>query len=257
MVGTAGAVGEVGIICNAAHAVFGAVADRLRRRGHRVSFFEPGRELRPGEIDGLDLLANKKVDPASFRALRYADRTGVPTWNGSYTVLLGARSIGLRALEAVGCTVPPVSFEPPAGASVAKSLFDWHFEDDPEPNGSGDLYQPLLPTDGVDYKYYVVDDGDRVRVRVLRTTSKLHGRKRPIDLVDPVPELAASVRTLLARTGSNALGVDFVRSGGTYYAVDVNPAMSFRHTGMEAELTDSMAAAAGQRVAAVAAADDD
>lgn len=233
---------RVGLICNDGHSVFAEVADRVERRGATVRFFEPGRLLSEEELSGLSLLMNKKVDPASFAALTWADRNGVPSWNGYRTMLLGMRLVGYRTLEHVGCRVPSVSFEKPAGDYVAKTFADWHFQPDPELNGDGDIYQRLVPTEPIDYKYYAVATGTDVEVRVLRTTSKLHGEKEPLGLTDPDPDLAERVRRLVRLTDSQAIGVDFVRADGEFWAVDVNPAMSFRNAGMEDLLAESVCA---------------
>lgn len=232
----------VGIICNDDHDVFAAVARRLERAGVSVRFFEPGRPLGEADIADLSLLMNKKVAPASMDALAHAERTGLRTWNGYWTVVLGLRLVGYSALEHVGFQVPPVSLEEPDGEYVAKTLADWHFRPDPERNGEGDIYQELVPATPVDYKYYAVDTGSDIRVRVLKTTSKLHGPKEPIALVEPEPRLADRVRDLMRLTDSQALGVDCVRADGKYWAVDVNPAMSFRNAEMEAELAASVLA---------------
>jgi len=234
--------GLIGLICDPDHEVFVRVADRLEQRGFQVEFFEPGRRLDAGTIEDLDLLANKKVDPESFGALRYAAQHGITTWNGYTTVILGARLIGLKALETVGFQVPETSLEKPDGDYVAKSLFDWHYEVDPELNGEGAIYQELLPSAPIDDKYYGVDTGTEIDVGVLRSTSKLYGRKEPLELIEPDPIIASNVRQLMALTDSQAIGVDIIWSNGEPYAVDVNPAMSFRHAEMEADLADSMAA---------------
>lgn len=238
--------GDIGLICNSEHDVFSTVAEELGQRGYRVVFFEPGERIEDETIDGLDLLANKKVDPESMRALRYAAQNGIPTWNGYLTVLLGARPIGMIVLREAGFDVPLTTFEKPEGDCVAKSLFDWHYEDDPEVNGEGEVYQRLLPTDSIDYKYYGVDDGSRIHVTVLRSKSKLYGEKEYLDHVEPDPDLASKLRRLVRITDSQAIGVDIIRSRDRYYAVDVNPAMSFRNAGMENELADSMAARVGK-----------
>lgn len=234
--------GPIGLICDPGHEVFTRVASRLEQRDFQVEFFEPGCRLAPETIDGLGLLANKKVDPESFRALRYAAQHGIPTWNGYTTVILGARLIGLKALETVGFRVPRTSLVKPDGDYVAKTLFDWHYEADPELNGEGAVYQELIPTAPIDDKYYGVDTGAEIHVGVLRSTSKLYGRKEPLELIDPDPTVASTVRRLMTLTDSQAIGVDIVWSNGEPYAVDVNPAMSFRHAEMEAELADSMVA---------------
>jgi len=235
--------GTVGIVAAADHAVFAVVADDLHERGFDVRFIEPGRPLQPDELEGLAVLANKKIRRASLRALLAADRAGVPTWNGFVpTAVLSARLVGLHALRAVGCRVPAVRFEPPDGDYVAKPLFSW--DGAPTLNGDGEFYQPLLRTEPVDFKYYAVDDGERVHVRALAVTSKLYGEMAHLGQVEPNPEPAAAVRRLLARTGARALGVDFVRTADGYYAVDVNAAPSFRRTGLEAALADSIAASA-------------
>ncbi|WP_336034552.1 hypothetical protein [Halobacterium yunchengense] len=239
----------VGIVCNRDHDVFADVAGRLRCRGAAVEFFEPGVEVSERAVGCLDLLANKKADPASLRALRRARDRGVATWNGPLALLLAARFVGYRALAAAGFRVPASSAAPPAGDYVAKTAVDWHFEPDPELNGTGDVYQPLLPTDGVDRKYYAVDTGDRVRVSVVRATSKLRGEKERLETVRPDPGLAAATRRLVRLVGAQALGVDVVYSGGEPYAVDVNPAMSFRGTGMAPELAASMLARLPERTA--------
>jgi hypothetical protein len=232
----------VGLICNADHDVFADVARRLRKRGVAVRFFDPGTEVPTAAIESLSLLMNKKVDPNSFSALARAESRGVPTWNGTTTMVLGARLVGYAVLEAAGCTVPPVAFDPPEADYVAKTQWDWHFEPDPERDGEGDFYQRLVPTEPIDYKYYAVDTGEEVVVRVLRATSKLYGEKEYLDLIDPDPRAAEQVRRVVRRTDSQAIGVDFVRSGDEYVAVDVNPAMSFRESGMEPELVRSVLA---------------
>jgi hypothetical protein len=235
--------GRIGLVCNREHDVFSAVATRLRLRGAAVEFVEPGRELAPAEIERFDLLANKKVDPASLRALHYADTHGLSTWNGFLTALLGNRPIGYAALRAVGFEVPEFTFEKPAYDHVAKTMFDWHYHPDPVRGGDGDVYQRYVPAEPIDYKYYGVDDGTRRRVRVLRSTSKLHGEKEYLDTVPADPDLAAQVRRLMALVDAHAIGVDVVDVDGAPYAVDVNPAMSFRHADMEGALADSMSAA--------------
>ncbi|WP_423745198.1 hypothetical protein V5735_04065 (plasmid) [Haladaptatus sp. SPP-AMP-3] len=233
---------RVGVICNEEHDVFSVVGDELRNRGLRVDFFEPGTPLSEETISNLDLLMNKKVDPHSFRALERAESEGIATWNGYKTVLLGARLVGYRVLERVGCRVPPVSFEKPSGDYVAKTSFDWHFHPDPEFNGEGDFYQELVPADPIDHKYYAVDTGDEIVVRVLRAKSKLRGKKEYIDLIDPEPELAEKIRNVMKLTDSQAIGVDFIESDDGYWAVDVNPAMSFRQAEMEDQLVESVLA---------------
>jgi hypothetical protein len=234
---------RVGVICDAGHTVFSRVADRLGERGVSVTFFEPGRALSAADLSGLSLLANKKVDPESFRALALAEREGLATWNGYRTCLLGLRFVGYRALAHVGFRVPESSATPPEGDYVAKSLGDWHDTTAPERNGEGAVYQPLLPATPVDHKYYAVDTGDRVHVRVVQTTSKLQGEKESLGRSTPDPETAEKARRLLALTDSQALGVDLVEAEGDLWAVDVNPAMSFRNADMDDELVDSVLAA--------------
>jgi hypothetical protein len=233
---------RVGLICNADHEIFGAVAGRLRERGIAVTFVEPGRRVPDDELVGFDLLMNKKVDPNALDSLTRAARLGIPTWNGHRTILLGVRLVGYRTLERCGFRVPPVHRSAPDCDHVAKTHVDWHFCPDPELNGEGDLYQELVPAEPVDYKYYAVDTGEEIVVRVLETTSKLQGEKRPLRLSAPEPDLERKVERLLRRTDTQALGVDCVRADGTYWAVDVNPAMSFRNAEMVPELVQSVEA---------------
>lgn len=233
---------RVGLICEENHPVFSDVATRVERAGVEVEFLEPGRPLDESVLSGLSLLMNKTFVPPSFGALAWAERHGIPTWNGTLTFLLGLRLVGYRALEHVGFRVPAVSLEKPAGDYVAKTFADWHSTALPELNGEGDFYQEFVPATPVDHKYYAVDTGAGIEVRVLRTTSKLYGEKRPLGLGAVDPDVAAKVRRLVRLTDSQALGVDCIEADGAFWAVDVNPAMSFRDVGMEAELVASVLA---------------
>lgn len=232
--------GPVGLICRADHPTFGPVADRLETLGYDVEFFQPGVDLLPAEIDGLSLLLNKAVDPASFRALRYADRTGVPTWNGTVAHFLAARLVGVTALEAAGFDVPPVSFEPPDGPYVAKELFDWHDGAHPTVGGESNCYQELVAADPFDFTYYAVDDGTTTHVTCVLSRSELHGERELIGPVTPDPTVVAKLRRLLHLVDARALGVDIVISEGRNYAVDVTPAMSFEGADMVDAVTDSV-----------------
>lgn len=232
--------GPVGLICRPDHHTFGPVADRLERLGYGVEFFAPGVDLLPAEIDALGLLLNKVVDPASFRALRYADRTGVPTWNGTVAHFLAARLVGFTALEAAGFDVPPISFDPPDGPYVAKELFDWKGGAYPTVGGEGDFYQKLVAADPFDFKYYAVDDGLTVHVACVLSRSKLHGEKELIGPVTPDPAVVTKLTHLLRLVDARALGVDIVIADGENYAVDVNPAMSFEGADMVDVVVDSV-----------------
>ncbi|WP_435334538.1 hypothetical protein [Haloarchaeobius sp. TZWWS8] len=229
----------VGFCCPSDHTVFAGVADALKARGLSVAFYDPDEPVAEGTLRELDALVVKKARPASFVTLRRADSLGVPAWNDFFVYcLFGFRLTGLHALEAVGLRTPPVSFVPPAGEYVAKYLRSW--DGVPRRNGDGDFYQPLLPTDGTDQKYYVVDDGGRIHVSVLETTSKLEAEKQVLGRLDADPAVVASLRDLVGRTGARGLGVDIVLVDGEPVAVDVNPAPSFRGAGLDDAITESV-----------------
>ncbi|WP_435360119.1 hypothetical protein [Haloarchaeobius sp. DFWS5] len=232
---------HLGFLCSPDHSVFAGVAASLRERGLSVSFYDPDAPLSTETVRGLDAVVNKKTRPASYVTLRRAAALGVPTWNDFVVYCVcGFRLVGLHALDAVGYRTPPVSFDPPAdGDYVAKQARSW--DGVPIRNGEGDFYQPLLRTDARDLKYYGVFDGERVHVRVLEVTSKLDGEKRVLGRREPDPALAANFRDLFDKTGAFALGVDVVIADGDPYAVDVNAAPSFRGTGLDAAITDSIA----------------
>jgi hypothetical protein len=226
--------GPVGLICNDDHHTFGPVADRLQSLGYDAEFFDPGVDLLPPELDRLALLVNGETDPASFRALQYAESHGVPTWNGTTAFLLDVGLVGKNALEAAGFRVPPTHFERPAGPYIAKELFDWHTDTAPVVDGEGDFYEPLLDAEPFDFEYYVVDDGFTRHVQSVLSRSTLHGEYVCLGPVEPDPELVPKLERLLTLTGARALGVDVVIADGESYAVDVSPTPSFR----EAELVD-------------------
>lgn len=231
---------RIGVICPPDHEVFGVVADRLRTRGYAVTFLDPGVDLPPTRLDGLDLLVNKKVRWESLDALKYAYRVGIPAWNDYATSMVFLNRLSqLAALEAAGFRVPDVLTEPPDGDYVAKGFLD--VRDDPSLNGEGDLYQPLLAFDGTDHKYYAVDDGTDVHTAVTRFESKLFGERRFLGRGSVDPRVESRIERLLEFTGARALGVDVVEVDGEPYAVDVNPATSFRRTGLEDALVASIA----------------
>lgn len=231
----------VGIICPPDHEMFGPVATRLRDRGFDVDFLDVGVEIPPERLDELDLLVNKKVRWESVEALEYAHRHGIPAWNDyvATTIFLNRLS-QVAALSAAGFPVPETHTSPPEGDYVAKGFLD--IDQDPVLNGEGDFYQPLLEFDGTDEKYYAVDDGETVQVAVVEFESKLFGERTYLGTGTATPSVEERISRLLRFTGARALGVDVVEVDGEPHAIDVNPATSFKRTGLEGALVDSIAA---------------
>jgi hypothetical protein len=231
----------VGITCPPDHPVFSTVAARLVDRGIGVAFLDAERPVGDGLLRRLALFVSKRTRPASVGSLVRAERLGIPTWNSALGVsACVSRFSQLCLLERAGFAVPAASRSTPAGDYVAKRLYHWNMA--PELNGEGDLYEEYLPADPIDHKYYVVDDGDRLHVRVLRATSKLFGEKRVVGEADPLEEHVDRIGDLMERVGMRAVGVDLVRVDDDWYAVDLNPCPSFRETGLEDALAESIAA---------------
>jgi len=237
----AGARAHVGITCPSDHPVFGVVGDRLVERGHDVTYFDPTVDLDRETLAALSLLVVKQTRPASVRAAIAAEHLGVPTWNSATGVVACVSRLSqLCLLEGVGFAVPAALPTPPAGDYVAKGRYHW--QQSPELNGEGDVYEALLAEDPVDHKYYVVHDGATYRTVVLRATSKLWGEKRVLGAVEPVPEHVERITALMARLGMRAMGVDLVHAEDGWYAVDLNPCPSFAGTGLEGALVESIEA---------------
>ncbi|SFR66007.1 hypothetical protein SAMN04487947_3244 [Halogeometricum rufum] len=233
---------RIGITCPDDHPVFSVVGERLRERGHRVTNYDPNASIAPDELERLALFVTKQTRPASVRALLAAERLGVPTWNSATGVVACvSRFSQLCLLSGVGFAVPTASRTRPDGDYVAKALYHWDMS--PEVNGEGDVYEELLSADPVDYKYYVVHDGSTYRTVVLRVTSKLWGQKRVLGAVDPVPDHADRITSLMDRLDMRAIGVDLIRTDDRWYAVDLNPCPSFVRTGLEGALVDSIESA--------------
>lgn len=230
---------QIGITCRPDHDVFSVVASNLVDCGYAVTFLDYERPVSADLLAPLSLFVSKKTRPASVETLLRAERVGVPTWNSATGVVACvSRFSQLCLLEGVGFAVPAASRTKPDGEYVAKNCYHWNMA--PELNGEGDLYEEYLPADPVDYKYYVVDDGDELHARVLRATSKLFGEKRVVGEAEPVPEHVERIGDLMHRVEMRAVGVDLVCVDDDWYAVDLNPCPSFRGTGLEAALTDSM-----------------
>lgn len=230
---------HIGITCESDHPVFSVVGDALADRGHAVSFFDATRPIDRDVLGALSLFVNKHTRPASVRALIASERLGVPTWNsatGVQTCL--TRFSQLSALEAVGFAVPAASRTKPPGEYVAKGLYHWDAA--PEIDGEGDVYEPLLPAEPVDHKYYTVHDGDGYRTVVVRATSKLRGEKTVLGHADPVPDHVARIESLMDVLEMRALGVDLIRVEDAWVAVDLNPCPGFTETGLEDTLVASI-----------------
>jgi hypothetical protein len=229
----------IGITCSEDHPVFSVVGDALADRGHDVAYFDPDDPVDREELAKLSLLVHKATRPTTVRASIDAERLGVPTWNSATGVLACvSRFTQLCALSGVGFAVPAASRSKPPGDYVAKGRYHWQFS--PEVNGEGDLYEELLPADPVDRKYYVVYDGSACRTTVLRATSKLWGEKRVLGEARPITEHVRRIESLMERLDMRAIGVDVIRVDDRWYAVDLNPCPSFRQTGLEGALVDSI-----------------
>lgn len=233
---------RIGILCAADQPVFTAVAERLRDSGYAVEFFDPRSEITPSQINDLSLLVNKQVFPVTLPALGHARRTGTPLWNNlPATIAFSSRLIGLQALEAAGLRTPSILFEKPSGEYIAKNYYIWNGE--PELNGDGDFYQELIPAEPVDYKYYAVIDGERIRTAGRRVTSKLYGPKRFLGKAQARPSLTGRLLRLVERAGLRGVGVDFVQDDDDrLWAVDVNLAAGYRDTGLEPAISRSIRA---------------
>ena len=230
---------HIGIACEPDHPVFSIVAERLRQRGHAVSFFDANNRIDRADLASLSLFVNKHTRPASVRSLLAATRLGIPTWNSATGVLACiSRFSQLCALSGVGFAVPAASRTVPSGEYVAKGLYHW--QNTLSVNGEGDVYEELLAAEPVDYKYYVVDDGSSYRTRVLRATSKLVGEKRILGETEPLSGIVDRITSLMERLEMRGIGVDLIRVDEAWYAVDLNPCPGFTETGLERALTDSI-----------------
>lgn len=240
---TSGTSALIGFNGRREHEVFSVVCDYLQDRGHHVTYLDATRTLDPGTIQELDVLVNKSTRPGSVRSLIRAERFGVSTWNSATGVsICAARPTQLCALAGMGFETPAVLPGPADEDYVAKSRFHWG--PPPTINGEGDLYEELLDVEPIDYKYYLVDTGDDIQVCLVRATSKLvETEKRVLGTGTPEEALIRSLRRLLSVLEMRALGVDFVRTtDGRWVAVDLNPGPSFRETGLERQLADSIEA---------------
>ena len=239
---------RVGIAGPHDHPVFSTVAERLRDRGHEVTWFDPTEPIGTETLRGLSLFLAKRNRPASVRALAAAERLGVATWNSATSAMVCVHHVTqLCALAGVGFTVPPVTVDPPSGDYVAKDRFHWGGS--PRVNGEGDVYEPLLDAAPTDFKYYAVDDGEGVAVTVVRATSKLHGEKRVLGTAEAKPGHVARIEHLMDRLEVRGVGVDLVRVGDDWYAVDLNPCPSYAGAGMTDALVRSIESALPRRSA--------
>jgi len=231
----------IGFICDPAHPVFRPVAQRLAARGFEIEFLRPTDDIGAGDIDALAALASGVVHPTAFAALRYADETGVPTWNGFLvSTVLSARLVTLEALSSVGCRVPSVRFDGPSEGYVPGYRYAWDGPtelDEPAP-----FYVEAVGADGVDHRYYAVDDGRETHMRALAVRASVSDDAPLLKRTDVDVALAAAVRELLDVFGARGTAVDFTRGeDGEFYAVRATPTPTFTGTGMDRRVADSVA----------------
>jgi hypothetical protein len=230
----------IGFICDADHPMFHPVAERLAARGFEIDFLHPAEPIGPADVDSLSALASGVVHPSAFAALQYADRTGVPTWNGFLaSTALSARLVTLDALSSVGCRVPSVRFDGPREGFVPGYRYAWEGATTLE--GAAPFYVESLG-DGPTHRYYAVDDGRETHMRALSLQSAISDDERVIERTDVDVSLAASVRELLDELGARAIAVDFRRAGdGRFYALRATPTPTFTGAGMDRRVADSVA----------------
>lgn len=230
---------SIGVICEPDHPVFGPAAERLAARGFEVCFLRPTEPIERGDVDGLAALVGATVTPRSLAALRYADRSGVETWNGFVpATAFSSRLVALTALERVGCPVPELTVGG-SGAGVPRRRFRW---DAPATlDDTVELSQAPVGDDAVRDRYFAVDDGLETHVTVVEVRSRLSGDQYTLTEGDVAVELATRVRTLLDRFDARAVAVDFARGEDGTYAVDADPAPTFAGADMERRVADSMA----------------
>ena len=228
----------IGIVCEPDQPVFGRVAERLAARGFDVEFLAPRGPVDRGTIDELAALVNTVVNWRSFATLRYADATGVETWNGFLpTTALSCRLVALNALERLGCHVPPTGPSAGDGRERKTARFRW----DGQLDRGRDLFDTQFRSEPLTYRYYAVDDGVETHVQALTIRWKLTDRRSILGETDVDVALATRVRELLDRFDARSVAVDFVRTDGEFYAVDVDPTPRFHGSGMERRVADSVA----------------
>lgn len=227
----------IGFVCEPTHPVFWPVAERLAARGFDVTFLGPDDPVPPATLDELAAVVGGALRPPAFRALRYADLSGIPTWNGFVpTTVLTSRLVALRALERAGCRVPDVSLtEPERGDYVERSLYRVGR------GGDGAFYQEAVGTDPVVHRYFAVDDGRETHLRGLQMRSRLAEQAPLVTDTEVDVALAARVRELLDRFGVRALAVDFAEGSEGFYALDIDPAPTFNGAEMDRRIADSVA----------------
>lgn len=232
---------SIGFLCDPDHPLFRAVAERLAARGFEVEFHRPTDPVTPAEVDALSALVGGAVHPGALAALRYADATGVQTWNGfGATVALSARLVTLSALEAAGCRVPDVRFDGPQEGYSPGRRYAW--EGPPALDAPAPFYVETVGAEPVDHRYYAVDDGRETHMRAVALRTELVDDGPVLSRTDVDVSLAASVRELLDQFDARAVAVDFTRGADDeFYAVRATPTPTFTGAGMDRRVADSIA----------------
>lgn len=230
-----------GILCNEDHVVLSEVAEMLEDRGVRVDFLDPEVKLRASDISEYDVMVPKKSREAVYHNMRLADKLGLETLNGFLTGMSADHNLAsIRHLEEKGFRVPTPLLGTEAERrdgefAVEKPLLECYRVEPVKMNGGssrGDDYflEEFIPSDGTDYKLYIIDCSEPYVAGVM-TDSKLSSGDGERKRFDPGrigfgPEKADEI--LSTFYDADFLGVDVILNDGDPYIVDVNSAPSFR-----------------------------
>lgn len=237
---------EIAILGPEEHEVFGEVASILESRGKNIDFLDPEKVHSPRDISDYEGIVAKKSRPESFQTLRYASLEGVPTYNGFQTHMrTNHNPASCWHLERAGVEVPEWSTYRDTGSEMVRKPAMEIMREEPYmienfEDVDGYFCQRYIENGGIDHKLYGVRLEDGVEAVTVDTPSKLlsdsGGRKR----VETAEDFRAILESVMDVFRANMAGVDVISPEEGNYVVDVNSAPSYRGTGMEEKLADSI-----------------
>lgn len=236
---------DLGILGPGDHEVFGEVAEILSSRDVSVDFLDPEKYHSPGDLEGYDGIFLKKSREPGFRTLRDAEMEDIPTFNGFCAHMkTNHNPCSYWHLENEGLSVPDGATTALEGDVVVKPRTETMREEpwrEQSPTSDSDhFYQRFIENGGIDYKLYVTDMGDEVNVTALSTDSKLLYDQNDRSQIETDQEMKRIGEQCMQAFDARILGIDLIRPDNGTYIVDVNAAPSYRGTGDEAIVADSL-----------------
>lgn len=228
------------------HDVFEEVASLMLEEGIETDFLDPETVYSGSDLERYDGVVAKKSRPESLQTLRNAYEGGISAYNGFNTHMrTNHNPASYWHLENADLMVPEWSTFQEIGSEMVKKPRTEIMREEPYKveefeEIDGYFCQRYIENGGIDHKLYGVRLQDSIEVSTVDAPSKLLDSSDERKKVETYEEFQSIVEEVMDIFEANMIGVDVISPESGNYIVDVNSAPSYRGTGMEEVLSESI-----------------